>query len=342
MESRIKEMQDLEDKLSARAKEMRNEKEREGEARQKARTQGAHGRKKDICSAQGKKEDKIPQKGEYVDTDAWIEGVLQRSKTKELKAHLKKDHEKRSPKSKKIRARNGCSTRRCSKLKTRSTAPSVRPIKSQRPVQYSSESTENLKVLAPQKLMEEMNEQQGAASRGEERKEREAKLKAMQADAKENAEENKVGSVEEVRKKDFELRTKDERKFCGIDLVVHQEAYLHVSMVEAEQMRFDEDYNCELTKQDIDRIHQLPEQINLAMPFIHTFEELEAHRLINLFERGLDGPIFALRDRLYEEPKDVIDTALGEAALTGGFGNSAMGDLKPKTFMRRRSFTIYL
>jgi chromosome segregation ATPase len=33
-------------------------------------------------------------KGEYVDTDAWMEGVLQRSKTKELKSHLKKDHVK--------------------------------------------------------------------------------------------------------------------------------------------------------------------------------------------------------------------------------------------------------
>ena len=46
---------------------------------------------------------------------------------------------------------------------------------------------------------------------------------------------------------------------------------LHVSMVEAEQMRFDEDYQCEMTKTDLERIQRLPDQIQLAMPFLHTY-----------------------------------------------------------------------
>lgn len=70
-----------------------------------------------------------------------------------------------------------------------------------------------------------------------------------------------VTLVDKVRLKDSELRTKDERRFIGMDLILCPDAYMHLSMTEIEEMKFDPDYHCELTKADLLRISRLPDQV---------------------------------------------------------------------------------
>ena len=45
--------------------------------------------------------------------------------------------------------------------------------------------------------------------------------------------------------------------------VMHPEAYLSVSLVEAEQMQFDDDYQCDLPLSDLQRIEKLPPQVSV-------------------------------------------------------------------------------
>jgi hypothetical protein len=325
---RIREMQDKEEELGNRAKELRNEKERENEVREKLKLkeklieERLHILNKERKRIKG-------HTGKTVDTDAWIEGVMQRSQTKELKAHLKEEVSKEEAKVKIIREEMFVLREKMFETEDRIHSSKRQADKMAKACAAFIREYRKFANISAADLMHELSDQQNAASRSEDRKEREAKQIALQQDARESATEEKLNMVDEIRKKDFELRSKDERKFVGIDLVMNPEAYLHVSMVEAEQMRFDEDYNCELSKADVERIYKLPENVNLALPFIHTFEELEAHRLINLYERGLDNGVFKLRDHLYEEPKEKIQDALGEHAVSGGDAAGSIGDLKP-------------
>jgi hypothetical protein len=97
-----------------------------------------------------------------------------------------------------------------------------------------------------------------------------------------------------LRKKEPDLRTQDERKFVGIDIIMNPGVYSNISIVEAEQMQFDEDYQCELTKDHLIRIERLPPEICLALPFLTNPYEINVHRLINLFKRGLRNYILYL------------------------------------------------
>ena len=59
-------------------------------------------------------------------------------------------------------------------------------------------------------------------------------------------------------------------------------------LVEVEQMQFDEDYQTDLSLEDIQRIDKLPPMISTAMPFLHSRQEVECHRLLNKYYRSLD------------------------------------------------------
>ena len=51
-----------------------------------------------------------------------------------------------------------------------------------------------------------------------------------------------------------------------------------------------------MSKPDLERITKLPEQITLAMPFLHTLYEVEAHRILNKFLKNIDDDFFRERD----------------------------------------------
>merc|ERR1711871_1169595 len=86
------------------------------------------------------------------------------------------------------------------------------------------------------------------------------------------------------------------RRFVGYDIVMNPDKYTHLSVAEIEEMHFDPDYNTDLTAADLEKIKRLPDQINLALPFLHTPTEVEAHRILNKYIKDLDEEIFVKKD----------------------------------------------
>jgi hypothetical protein len=94
-------------------------------------------------------------------------------------------------------------------------------------------------------------------------------------------------AVERVRLKALEHRDKDERQFVALDLSMHPSCYSHLTPIEVHMMMIDKDYHSDLTASDLKRIESLPPAISLALPFLHSLLEVEAHRLLNIFLRSL-------------------------------------------------------
>jgi len=302
MQFRITEMQNIEENLSNKAKFYRNEKERVSEARDKMKLKEVvHSRR--FATLTKEREKMRGHKGKTIDTDAWVEGVMQRSQTKELRAHLKDEAKAESAKVEEVRAEMREAMEQMFKLEDDISRSKRDSDKIGIACKSFMREYKKFNSVPLSDLMSGLVTSQTVAAKTDEKKERDAKLRALQDDtnAEKAAEGQTFDAVEDVRTKDYELRTKDERRFVGLDLVMNPEAYLHVSMVEAEQMRFDEDYQCELLKSDLDRINNLPEQINLAMPFLHTPKEVEAHRLLNFYWRAKDDSFFRQKDFMYQE-----------------------------------------
>ena len=102
--------------------------------------------------------------------------------------------------------------------------------------------------------------------------------------------------VRAARAKDPDLRSRHERRFIGLDVILNPGCYEHVTIVEAEQMQFDEDYQWELSAETIERIDKLSPYVNLALPFLRTGKELEAHMILNMFKRNVGDDVLEERD----------------------------------------------
>jgi chromosome segregation ATPase len=198
-----------------------------------------------------------------VDSDVWVDGVLQRMHTKEFRKYLKASAKKQKQELDEVETG-------LSKLRQDIVECTDRLNKAKRDLDKLSVSEASFHAsyksftasLATQ-VSQDLVTQQTTASVTEDRrvKDRNHEMIASIDEAK--------TAVDLVRVKDADLRSKDERKFVGIDLVLYPEAYLHVSLVEAEQMQFDPDYQCNLAKSDLERIKNLPEQV-LRCPFVYS------------------------------------------------------------------------
>jgi hypothetical protein len=113
--------------------------------------------------------------------------------------------------------------------------------------------------------------------------------------------------AEKVRVKDPELRTLDDKRFLGMDLIRAPHFYEHLSSTEIEEMHYDVNYQCTLSLPDLERIEKLPDQVALALPFLYTSEEIQIHRLMNKYLRGKDDDYFRNRDRNNYTPVDIND-----------------------------------
>jgi hypothetical protein len=127
-----------------------------------------------------------------------------------------------------------------------------------------------------------------------------------------------------VRHKSHDERSKDEKRWVALDVLINHEEYLHVSELEAEEMKYDEEYKTTLTAEDVQRLLVLPPFVQLALPFLRSAAEIAAYVALQhfTFERGKQKQIDAdlkscdeaiLRD---EEEKDAIELE-GRAKLEG-------------------------
>ena len=103
-------------------------------------------------------------------------------------------------------------------------------------------------------------------------------------------------AISAIRVKELEARSFDEKKIIAIDALLRPDAYGDISTKEAEEMQYDPLYTSDLSKVDAERILRLPEKVSLALPFLHTQSEIDAHRLINKFYRGKDTYSFERED----------------------------------------------
>ena len=117
-------------------------------------------------------------------------------------------------------------------------------------------------------------------------------------------------SVKEIlRKKDPNSLTNEEKQWIGIDLILHHEKFRHWSEHQFEQMKLDADFSAfhhTLTEDQVHHLLALPARIQLALPFISSGLELQAHSLIRKywFEDGEE--YFMQQDQEFDkhnEPK---------------------------------------
>lgn len=294
MVQRLQDMLNIENVLSNRLKELKMKKESLIVQKDRQRIALIVSQKrvdqlnKEIIRVEG-------HSGEVIDTDVWVEGVLQRCRTLELKNHLANEMQMAEKKVQgiiealdSIRHNIFDVTEIIAKIKRDSDK-----ISSVYKLFYRTYHKFSAVPLST--IMKNLQQLQDKAEKIELRKAKEDDINKMFALA------GSTSLVDKVRLKDSDIRTKDERQFVGIDLIMNPHAYIHLSPVEREQMHFDKDYHCTLAKADLDRILKLPEQINLALPFLHTEVEVNAHRLLNQFLRGKDEQFFKNRDYISEQ-----------------------------------------
>lgn len=303
MSHRIKEMHELEITLTKKVRALKMDREHIVVERDKFRI-------KDIVSqnridAINKELKRIKDHtSEFVDTDVWVEGVMQRVRNVDLKKYLNKELEIASQKKHENHQSildlneklNLCSDQVA--LTRRDSDKIGMAAKS------FMKTFQKYAAVTIADITKALSEQHDAAERMEDLRKNEHDVNKL-ANAMKSCD-----LVDKIKLKDPELRTRDERRYLGMDMVMHPEDYIHISILEAEQMQFDEDYQSDLTKSDLERIEKLPELVNLALPFLHTEKEISAHRLFNQFKRGHDESYYRLQDFMSEGAIDESSSQL--------------------------------
>ena len=127
-------------------------------------------------------------------------------------------------------------------------------------------------------------------------------------------------SAARVRATPHRNRTDDEKKWLALDAVVNPQLYHHVTLAEAEEMRWDALYYTRLDREDVLRVLSLPPQVQLALPFLHTPVEVAAHELLARYSHGIDPDHFA---RLDKDSQDACDRTIATSSTTGGGSTAA-------------------
>ena len=252
-------------------------------------------------------------KAEFVDSDVLIPGLLQRCVTKDLKKHLKKEYDKEKAKVVEI-------DEAVAKVNAEI---EITATKQERVIRDGAKISLALRVFhrvvahvnkfSVTDVLSDLNSRTQAASRAEAKR-------ASNFYTTDSMESLQTASpAQRVRTKDAELRTKEERKFIAIDMLLNPSEYESLTTTELEEMKFDPDYQIDLDVPDLERIMKLPEQIALALPFLATVDEVDAHRLINMFYRGKGDFFYKRADYLSSEPPETSDDAsVGGSSVASG------------------------
>lgn len=231
-------------------------------------------------------------KGKLVDTDVWVEGVVQRADTKTLKKKLKGNIVECNALKKDVMGELEVIRHEIFEV-TERIAQAKRDVDKVTNVgKLLNRSYKKFSATPVVEIAKNFKKLKNKTEQLEMQRSRSTDIDKIFMSA------NNDSLVDKLRMKESEIRTKDERQFVGLDLIIYPEEYIHLSSVEAEQMQFDADYQSTLSKSDIERILKLPEAVNLALPFLHTAEEVNAHRILNKFIRNLDDNHFSNRDFL--------------------------------------------
>eukprot|EP01041_Mallomonas_annulata_P002218 gene2218-4307_t len=227
---------------------------------------------------------------EYIDSDVWVEGVLQRCKSKDLKKYLKTEHHQE--KDKLLAMENEIAA-----LLEKIVSIGEKQLKLERDCNKIGSALKSFqRVLSKVNINATSDVAKNMLTRQNKADLLEAKKRDELETDKKAARLGAVLLADKIRVKDSELRSLDEKKFLGMDLIRNPDLYTHLTSSQMEEMHFDVNYHCNLSNADIQRIEQLPEQVALALPFLYTKEEIDIHRLINKFLRYKDDEYFRKKD----------------------------------------------
>lgn len=302
----IEKLQDMETKEKAYVKQIRQMKmDVEHFVLKKDHLRTKRGMQKDRLDSLGIERKRLKtHTALFVDSDVLMEGVMQRVATKTLKKHLKgcyakceeeiEDYDKQiaeiqvniqteASKQEKV-------IRDCNRLSV-----GVRLF------------TQGLKMVQKHSLatvLQDLNRREDEATRLEKRRQdvSEVDRSLVMKTAK--------TLVDKIRKKDPELRDNEERMFVGLDLILYPDEYSSLSATQLEEMKFDPSYQCLLEQPALERIKKLPGKLALAMPFLSTQDEINAHRLINKFYREKGEDYFKKADYFSSEPEEDFNASV--------------------------------
>lgn len=108
-------------------------------------------------------------------------------------------------------------------------------------------------------------------------------------------------AAERIRLTYHQDRNADEKRWVALDAVINPQLYHHVTVNEAEEMRWDTLYYTTLNREDILRVLSLPHEIELALPFLHTPDEIIAHELLGRYTHGIRADHFSRKDKLSQD-----------------------------------------
>ncbi|RLO06942.1 hypothetical protein DYB28_010454, partial [Aphanomyces astaci] len=116
-----------------------------------------------------------------------------------------------------------------------------------------------------------------------------------------------------IRRKGVHERSLDEKKWVAFDRLLSPALYLTLSEPDIQEMRLNAHYNTSLTAAQISRLLQLPERANLALPFLKSTDEVQAHKLLRHYTKGDGESFFNALDVQFAPPRELIqdlDTAI--------------------------------
>ena len=217
---------------------------------------------------------------EYIDSDVYQEGVMQRLKVSVLLPFCKQESEK----AEKVLKKKMEDLERAVEFDR--TAGERRDTFADTLIAFQEEA-QNLRmaymrckqVSATEELLQQ-----------EEEKRREKRALAHKQMIGNYNEMNAILGIKtlgaKARIKNADERSTEERNFIALDVLLHPELYQNLRAEDRETMEVDAAYHPKVTQAAVRRIATLPAQLNVSLPHLYSREEIEAHVMLHHYEFG--------------------------------------------------------
>jgi hypothetical protein len=185
---------------------------------------------------------------EWIDTDVWQPGQLQRIRKADLESHMQREHSALSEKLQHARSQLESATRAAQMCiaKQKSLLGSVEALGSM--VFVLGRADAELKAVPVSST-----------------------CKVVDFTSKKDLPRgHRMSVAERVRHTPHYLRSGPEKLWVGLDMKINPHAYGHVGAVEAQEMVWDAAYRSPLEASDVQRLLALPAPVQLALPFLRT------------------------------------------------------------------------
>ncbi|CAM9091089.1 unnamed protein product, partial [Phaeothamnion confervicola] len=236
-------------------------------------------------------------RGLYVDTDVWQAGVMQRVRTDELREYLR--DEQRRLGALLAGANHRMSDLNTALLRNARESQAVDEVV-QRLMRIAAAADERFAAITARPVLQEYRA-----------------LVAAEGDALLATPPPPPGTgaaAATVRAKPSYLRSPEEKRWVGLDHLLHPHLYEGVPDVEAEELLLDGGYATDLAAEDIRRIAGLLPGLQHAMPMLRNAAEVEAHGLIMTYGAGIGDTALCRADEAAEATAAAAEAKAFEAA----------------------------